>query len=579
MNKAYLLIIILVQSSICFAQQAEPEMRKATAEEVKELVPLGIQQNAEKLSSKVGPLIENEVAQKILLNKYSNAKNSIEVALAKKDFNDFFQKKVNEGYTKNDLINLSNTLNIDMYDNLHNKNDGIEPEIQKEIENKNAQLEIKMLAHTKKWEKIAQDSITEDQKQEYVKDTAALRSEEEKIGIEVKNALSSSKNLKKIEQDAKTFQSMLKDVVAEVDYTQTNKESPKDISPQVFKMDVYVPTDFNLEKYNLEKSHIDMTRISILSNPLSSIPLCYKNTTSTNDTNLFLNDGQDVLDKLTEKENNKVKGKIYFSWGYNRAWHSKSDATFSTSEGTFTIHDAHGNDRPTKFDPKIYFNPTKMSIPQYNLKLGYEFNDKWGIEVGTDHMKWVFDNARKYDISGSFDAQVVVANPDSQYGWDSVKPVDFSEVKESGDATWLSFEHSDGYNYAHVTGVYNQKIFQTKNKVFALDAQFGAGVGLMVPKTKVAMHRDQAWNWQGLDNKFHVAGGGVHGDARLKMTFFDRVFIQGVARGNAVKIKNALVYTNHDPGARLEQSPIYSGQISVEIGANFPINRKKKKSH
>jgi hypothetical protein len=579
MTRAYLSILILIQSSLCFAQLDNSDMRIATPQEVKELVPQEVHNNTKKFSSKVGPLIENEISQKVLLNKYSNAKNPDEINFAKKAINDFFQKKVNEGYTKNDLIRLSNTLNIDMYDNLHQKNFDLESEIKKSIDTKNSQLQNKMLAHARKWEDIAPNSITEDQKKEYGKDTATLRVEENKVGLEVQGLLGSSKGLEKIELATKSFQDVLRAVVTEVDYTSINSSIPKDISPQIFKMEVYVPKNFNLESYKLKKSNIDIFKSSLLTNPNNIIPLCYKNTTFTNDTNLFLRDGQDVLNKLAEKEENKIKGRIYFSWGYNRAWHSKSDATFTTSEGIFTIHDAHGNDRPSKFDPKVYFNPAKMTIPQYNLKLGYMFNDKWGIEAGTDHMKWVFDSSRKYDITGNFDAQVVVQNPNSQYDWDVVKPVDFSEVKESGDATWLAFEHSDGYNYAHISGVYNQKIIETKNKIFALDARFGAGAGLMIPKTKVMMHRDQAWNWQGLDNKFHAAGAGVHGDVRLKMTFFDRVFIQGVARGNAIKVKNALVYTNNDPTARLEQNTIYSGQLSVEIGASFPINGKKKNKH
>jgi hypothetical protein len=577
MIKVYLSLLILVQSSLGFAQFKQSGMRKATHQEVKEIVPEEIKNKTKEFSSKVGPLIQNEVSQKILLNKYSNAENPDDIIVAKKNIKDYFQKKVNEGYTKNDLIGLSNTLNIDMYDNLHNKRNGIESEIKKNIQEKNLELENKMLAHTKKWETIDPSSITENQKIEYTKDTAALRLEEDKIGIEVQSLLGSSKSLEKIELEAKNFQEVLKQVVTEVDYSSINSSKPNDISPQVFKMDVYVPKGFTLENYKRQKSNLNIGNISFLTNPNDITPLCYQNTTSVNDTNLFLKDGTDILNKLTEKGLNNTQGSIYFSWGYNRAWHSDADATFTTSEGTFTIHDAHGDDRQTKFDPKVYFNPATMSIPQYNLKVGYMFNDKWGIEAGTDHMKWVFDQSRKYDISGNFDAQVVVPNPDSQYGWDAVKPVDFSEVKESGDVSWLAFEHSDGYNYAHISGVYNQNIIKTKNKVFALDARFGAGAGLMIPKTKVMMHRDQAWNWEGLDNKFHVAGGGIHGDVRLKMTFFDRVFIQGVARGNAIKVKNALVYTDSDPGARLEQDPIYSGQLSVEIGANFPINAKKNK--
>jgi hypothetical protein len=571
------IVLLLSLVSQAISQEVKTKMRKATPEEIKELIPIEVLNSAKEHSNQVGPYIRNEVAQKNLLDKYYSSTTSEEFLKTKNEFKQYYQKLVNEGQNKNSLIKFSNKINIDMYDNLLNKKKRLETEIQKNIEQKQSLILKKHNSYLSKWNLSTEEisHLSEDKRQEYLSDEKQLKMEENKLLKDISDYLKQSKTLKEVKSEAKKFQDMLKSVVAEVDYTDQGSIQPEDIKPQVTKVEVLVPKNFNLEGYKLRESQYN-GNFSILTDQKDIQPLCYKNTTSTNDMGLFFNNGQDVLDKLIENENKELKGKIYFSWGYNRAWHSKSDVTFSTSEGTFTIHDAHGDDRPSPFDPKVYFNPAKMSIPQYNLKLGYQFNDRWALEGGTDHMKWVFDNQRKYDISGDFSAKVVVPNPNSQHGWDAVMPVDFDEVKESGDVSWLGFEHSDGYNYVHLTGVFNQKVFETKNKIFALSAQIGAGAGLMVPKTKVNMHRDQAWNWEGLDNRFHVAGAGVHGDVRLKMTFYDRVFIQGVARGNAIKVKNALVNTNKDPGARLEHTPIYSGQISVEIGANFPLYKKKK---
>ncbi|MBU6154341.1 MAG: hypothetical protein KGP28_08585 [Bdellovibrionales bacterium] len=267
------------------------------------------------------------------------------------------------------------------------------------------------------------------------------------------------------------------------------------------------------------------------------------------------------------------KGEFYVMWGYNRTWFGKTDSTFKTPEGEFTIHDSVGKDRPTPFDPKIYFNPTKMSIPQYNLTLGYWFKDRVGVEIGQDHMKWVFDNSLNYSMSGSFSPTLFVPNPDAQYGWDGVRPVSFEEVKKTGDARWLSFEHTNGYNYVFAALVFLQPLYQGPKGRIALDSRWGAGAGVMIPQTSVHMHRDQAWNWQGYDNKFHLAGGGGHTSGSLRVTAFDRVFLEATARASLIKVSNALV----DPsGAVLTQTPIAAFELMGQIGYQGPLVRHKR---
>ena len=95
----------------------------------------------------------------------------------------------------------------------------------------------------------------------------------------------------------------------------------------------------------------------------------------------------------------KKKRFIYITWGYNRGFHSNSDATFKTASGTFTIHDAVGHDRQST-ELLDYIHPERIPIPQYNLKIGYEVNENWDIVAGLDHMKCVFQNDRKYEVSG-----------------------------------------------------------------------------------------------------------------------------------------------------------------------------------
>ncbi|NDG85050.1 MAG: hypothetical protein EBX52_08445 [Proteobacteria bacterium] len=268
----------------------------------------------------------------------------------------------------------------------------------------------------------------------------------------------------------------------------------------------------------------------------------------------------------------KKKGQFYVLWGYNRAIFTRTNSTFVTPEGTFTIHGSKGYDRPSPFDPKVYFNPTQLSIPQYNIQIGYMINDRWGIEIGQDHMKWVFDPNQKYDITGSFSPTLYTTNPNQP----NAQPVaqTFDQIKQSGDATWLHFEHTNGYNYPHIGVVYQQPIYHTPKNKFAVDARFGAGAGLFVPQTSVYMQRDQMWNWKGYDNQFHIAGGGFHGTTSLKLTFFDHIFLLATARGSVIKVNDALV---DQSGARLMQTPIGALELIGQVGYQGHLGSGKRK--
>lgn len=280
---------------------------------------------------------------------------------------------------------------------------------------------------------------------------------------------------------------------------------------------------------------------------------------------------QEVEFKEEEIGGKKVikPGQIYFVWGYNRAFHGNADMTFQTSEGTFTVHDAQGVDRPSPLSWD-YINPTKLSIPQYVVKVGYMFDEKWGIELAQDHMKWVFVNDATYEVSGDFSPTVYVTEDGQQW------PVaqSFDDIKESGNMTWLGAEHSDGYNYVNVSAVYNLKVYETRNEVFRIDLRPNAGFGLMVPKTRVFMHRDQMWSWKGLDNRFHVAGFGAHVEAKIRLTFFKNFFVEAAARGTYIKVTDALV---NGTGDRMWHAPIPSLQLYGAAGFSIPLGGKKKK--
>ena len=265
------------------------------------------------------------------------------------------------------------------------------------------------------------------------------------------------------------------------------------------------------------------------------------------------------------------KRMIYFSWGYNRGFHSKSDATFKTADGTFTVHDAVGRDRQSK-DILDYVIPSRIPIPQYNLRIGYQLNDHWDIVVGLDHMKWVFDNQIKYEVTGDYNHMVFV--PDASGDPALLTGLTFDQVKQTGDMRWLSFEHTNGYNYVHAGAIYKNNLFTSRNGDFKIETGVGAGAGIMVPQTTVKYHQDSWWNWQGVDNQFHVAGFGAHAEAKVQLGY-KNFFIEPVVRGTYIKINNALVQSN---GEVLSHTPIGSIQFIVQGGYKIPLKERKKRA-
>ncbi len=258
------------------------------------------------------------------------------------------------------------------------------------------------------------------------------------------------------------------------------------------------------------------------------------------------------------------KGVLFVTWGYNRGFHTKSDITVKTPDGKIVIKDAVGVDRPSKFSLK-YLKPSKFSVPQYNLKVGYWFSkdSKFGIGAGTDHMKWVFDEQQQYDIEGHFNKPL----------WVRGEQKDFEEIKAGKDASFLMLEHTDGYNYPYLEALYRESLLATKR--VDIDFVAGGGAGLLVPKTRTRVaDREDSGQYRDIDNKFKVAGFGVHADVSLMIKYKKKngvsFFVKPTVRGVAGKINNAL-YLGSEDGS-ISQSVIYTLEPSVNIGTEIPLS-------
>jgi len=188
------------------------------------------------------------------------------------------------------------------------------------------------------------------------------------------------------------------------------------------------------------------------------------------------------------------KNKFFVHWGYNISAYAPSDIHFTGPGYDFTLHNVKAKDRPTKFGIR-YADPSRISIPQFNFHFGYFISDKYSLSVGWDHMKYVVDIPQLVKISGYIDSEI--SNPGIPTG-DRAGVYDGDIIQLDGDM--LTFEHTDGYNFAAL-GLerYDDIIVNTQGKQ-VLTLQSGVEAGLIVPRSDVRLFGvgdNHYWNISG----------------------------------------------------------------------------------
>jgi len=253
-------------------------------------------------------------------------------------------------------------------------------------------------------------------------------------------------------------------------------------------------------------------------------------------------------DKPPKKDQDR-KGTLYMYWGWNRGWFSDSDVHFKGDGYDFTLYDLVANDRQSPFGYDPYFKIDRVTIPQYNFRLGYFFNDNYSISLGVDHMKYVMVEYQTVKISGNIDTSV-----STKYGG----TYDKDDLIVANDFLYL--EHTDGLNYLNIEVRRHDQLFSYKNISFNLSEGFGGG--MLMPRTNAQfMGRER-------NDEFHVAGFGLGAVVALDVTFWKYVFIQGEFKAGYINMPSVRITTSAADNA--SQSFWYTELMGV-IGMKYNI--------
>lgn len=254
-----------------------------------------------------------------------------------------------------------------------------------------------------------------------------------------------------------------------------------------------------------------------------------------------------------EKYTAHNKGKFYIFWGGNRANYTKSDIRFVGKDYDFTIYDVEAHDKPKGWHID-YINPSRMTIPQTNFRMGYFISDHYNISIGFDHMKYVMYNDRRVHYSGYYpNAGSYNENPTAD------------ELTLAED--FLLFEHTDGLNYVNTEFSRVDDISKLFSKTLNTDKlqinlTEGLGGGFIYPKTNTTLLDKERYD------QFHVAGFGLSAKAGLNLTFLKYFFIQAELKGGYIEMNDIRTTQSKDDHA---EQHFWFLQRTIAFGGIFRI--------
>jgi len=268
---------------------------------------------------------------------------------------------------------------------------------------------------------------------------------------------------------------------------------------------------------------------------------------------LFTNNtiAQEVTEIQT-KYTTHNKGKFFISWGGNRDSYSKSDITFRGKGYNFTLENVQAHDKPKGWHVD-YINPSRMTIPQTNFRMGYCVSNHYSVAIGVDHMKYVMAQNKAVNINSYY------PNPGS---YDELLANNQVLLTEE----FLKYEHTDGLNYINSEFSRHDdisSIFKIGNTdKIQVNLTEGVGFGLLYPKTNTTLLGKER------HDDFHVSGFGTSLKAGLNVTFFKHFYIQGELKGGYINMQDIRTTQSTEDSASQD---FFFFQRIIAVGGIFRI--------
>ena len=235
--------------------------------------------------------------------------------------------------------------------------------------------------------------------------------------------------------------------------------------------------------------------------------------------------------KRNKPKNSHARGTLDFYWGYNHSAYTKSDLQLIGEGYDFTLSNVAAEDRPVPFS-SVYFNPTKITIPLFNIRLGYNFWNNFNLSLGYDHMKYVIRNNQDVSING-----YVTPGIDEQWSGN------YNGETVPLNDKHFHYENSDGLNYIRLQLTRVDQWYRTKKTGwFAINSLMGVSTGMVLSFNDLNFAGDFT------RRTISASGYGISGHLGVRFEFWRHLFVQTNLAGgfiHQVNVKTRPTGTDH----------------------------------
>ena len=254
-------------------------------------------------------------------------------------------------------------------------------------------------------------------------------------------------------------------------------------------------------------------------------------------------------------KDSQAKRAMFVYWGYNRSFYTDSKISFFGPGYDFSLAGVQATDRPSP-DFITYVDPSTLTVPQFNARIGFNFKKKWALSFGYDHMKYVIVHGPTYLLSGRINPLI---DPISNWSGDyNAEPV-------TTDESTLHYENTNGMNYIRAEISHIDKLARVSN-AFAIYSVSGLGAGL------VLNYNDFTFAGEKSMTTLSMSGVGASAHLGLRLEFFRHFFLQA---NNSVGFlyQHRVKTRGNDPYAYARQSLGYF-QSDIVLGGIFYLRPK-----
>ncbi len=226
------------------------------------------------------------------------------------------------------------------------------------------------------------------------------------------------------------------------------------------------------------------------------------------------------------------KGKFFVSWGGNREVYTKSDIHFTGKNYDFTMYDVKAHDKPKGWHID-YINPSRITIPQTNFRMGYYFKEHYLVTLGLDHMKYVVTQPQLVNIDGTVNIQDGEGNTDFNGTYNDSNLLLDGALDPKGNFEFFEFEHTDGLNYIFAEVARVDEIghhFKLNANTIQINVLEGIGAGGLYPKTNTTIFGKPR------NDEFHWAGYGFSAKLGVNIILFKHFQIQTDVKGGYINM-------------------------------------------